>query len=142
MIVSVTNSNENEWAKLCNALWPHHTIEHFLNERANSSYRNEYLYIINDEAAAFMSLSVRNDYVEGTKSSPVGYLEGIYVKPDYRKQGIARKMVEFAKKWSAERGCREFASDCLLENDISRKVHNSIGFKEANIIVCFTMDIS
>ena len=98
--------------------------------------------MINGEAAAFVSFSVRSDYVEGTKSSPVGYLEGIYVKPNYRKQGIARKMTEFAAKWSAERGCAELASDCLLENEESRKFHNSIGFKEANTIVCFTMDIS
>jgi aminoglycoside 6'-N-acetyltransferase I len=79
--------------------------------------------------------------VEGTSSSPVGYLEAIYVKPEFRNQGIAKKLVDFAKNWSIERGCSELASDCELDNEISRKFHNKIGFEEANTIVCFTMDL-
>ena len=142
MIVSVSAENQNCWAELCASLWPHHSVEFFLKEREkNDNLHNEFLYFINDEAVAFTSLSLRHDYVEGTKSSPVGYLEGIYVKPEYRKQGIAQKMVDFAKKWAKEKGCLEFASDCLIENDDSRKFHNKIGFKEANTIVCFTMRI-
>ena len=141
MIVAVSKDNENRWAELCASLWPHHTIESFIQEREKNRYQNEFLYYDNDEAVAFISLSLRHDYVEGTESSPVGYLEGIYVKPEYRRQGIALKMVEFARKWSAGKGCMEFASDCLIENTDSRKFHNRIGFEEANTVVCFVMHL-
>ena len=142
MIIGVSHDNQNLWAELCASLWPHHTTDYFIQSRENNgNYHHEFLYFVNDEAIAFVSLSLRHDYVEGTKSSPVGYLEGIFVKPEYRKQGIARKMVEFAKEWSAENGCTELASDCLIENDDSRKFHNRIGFREANTIVCFAMRI-
>ena len=93
-------------------------------------------------AVAFMSLSLRHDYVEGTDSSPVGYLEGIYVKPDFRKSGIAAEMVEFAKEWVVSKGCTELASDCELDNEDSRLFHSKIGFEEANRIVCFVMKIN
>ena len=141
MIACVSEDNQHLWAELCVSLWPDNTVESFLDERARGGYQNEFLYFVDGEAAGFVSLSLRHDYVEGTKSSPVGYLEGIYVKPEYRKQGISRKMVEYAKKWSAEQGCAEFASDCRIENEESRKFHNKIGFREANTIVCFTMRI-
>ena len=141
LIVKVTKENQNIWAELCVSLWPNHTAESFIQERNNNNYQNEFLFMVKDEAAAFISLSLRNDYVEGTKTSPVGYLEGIYVKPKFRNQGIAKELVEYAKKWFAKKGCSELASDCLIENEVSRKFHNRIGFKEVNTIVCFTMKI-
>ena len=126
-----------EWAALCVALWPHTSLEEHIEE----SLPNEFLYYIEDEAVAFVSLSLRRDYVEGTDSSPVGYLEGIYVKPEFRGRGIATELVSFAKEWSVARGCVEFASDCELTNEDSLKFHTKIGFKEANRIICFTMNL-
>lgn len=135
MIVPVSKTNELEWAKLCTALWSDATD--ILNERSDS----EFLYYIGDEAVAFINLALRHDYVEGTEHSPVGYVEGIYVKPQYRNKGIARKLIEFAKDWSNGHGCYELASDCEITNIDSRAFHNKIGFDEVNTIVCFKMNI-
>ena len=143
MIIPVTKENEKQWAELCVALWPDgHTTDSFIRERCDGGLANEFLFILNNEPVAFISLSIRHDYVEGTDSSPVGYIEGIYVKPEHRKHGIARQLVEFGKRWSAEKGCSEYASDCLIENEDSRKFHNKVGFKEANVCVHFTMSIN
>lgn len=141
-IVHVTSSNARLWAELCNDLWSHNSIEEMLIAFNNDEFPNEYLYQINNIPVAFLSLSIRNDYVEGkTDSNPVGYLEGIYVKPAYRKRGIAKELVDFAKKWSIEHGCTMLASDCELTNKESRLFHNKIGFVEANINVHFTMNL-
>ena len=140
-IIKVTNENVRAWAKLCNELWTHNSIDEMLEAFNNGEYKNEYLYRINDLYVAFLSLSIRNDYVEGkTDSAPVGYLEGIYVKPEYRKKGIAKKLVTFAKEWSAKRGCSMLGSDCELSNEDSRLFHNKIGFVEAKINVHFKMN--
>jgi len=141
VVVQVVQENESVWAGLCVALWHDRSREFFISERHNGEFSDEFLYMVGKEAVAFISLSVRRDYVEGTCSTPAGYLEGIYVKPEFRMQGIASKLVEFAKQWSSDKGCLEFASDCLIENEESRKFHNNIGFKEANICVHFTMDL-
>ena len=92
---------------------------------------------LKNEMIAFAQCQLRYDYVEGTNSSPVGYLEGIYVEPMYRKQGIAKKLLEECEKWSLKKGCTEFASDCELNNSISFNFHLSVGFEEANRIICF-----
>jgi len=141
-IVKVTSDNSIVWAELCNELWPHISIKKMMDGFNNNEYKNEFLYQVNGIYVAFVSLTVRSDYVEGkTDSRPVGYLEGIYVKPEYRKHGIARELVAFAKEWSAKCGCSMLASDCELTNEVSRLFHNNIGFVEASINVYFTMNL-
>ena len=141
MIVKVAEHNEQAWAALCVKLWPHHTAQEMLAERREGNLPHEFLYSKEERAIAFLSLSLRQDYVEGTHSSPVGYIEGIYVEPEYRGVGIARELVQFARQWSMEKGCAELASDCILENEVSRAFHRAVGFCEANTIVHFTMDL-
>lgn len=141
MIVSVTGDNEQVWAALCVALWPDECAENLLEQRARGELPNEFLYLIGDQAVAFLSLSLRHDYVEGTDSSPVGYLEGIYVKPEYRGRGIARDLVEYAKRWARERRCSQLASDCEVGNELGETFHKRTGFQEANRIICFTLDL-
>ncbi len=91
-----------------------------------------------EKAIGFAQCQLRHDYVEGTQFSPVGYLEGIYVAEDYRKQGIARELLSECEKWAKEKGCLEFASDCELDNVQSLQFHLKMGFAEANRIICFT----
>lgn len=86
----------------------------------------------------FAQCQLRRDYVEGTESSPVGYLEGIYVRNEYRRQGLASALLGRCEDWARQRGCTEFASDCELENLGSLGFHLKMGFAEANRIICFT----
>lgn len=53
---------------------------------------------------------MRHDYVEGTDSSPVGYLEGIFVKEEFRNKNYAKNLLKKCEKWAKEKGCSEFAS--------------------------------
>ncbi len=92
----------------------------------------------NNEAVGFAQCGLRHDYVEGTDSSPVGYLEGIFVKEGYRRQGIAKELLAVCQDWAKEQGCTEFASDCELVNEDSLKFHMKLGFEEVNRIICFT----
>jgi len=86
----------------------------------------------------FIEGSIRSDYVNGTETSPVGFVEGVYVKPESRRQGIARQLFEAVADWARARGCRELASDALIDNDISQRAHRSLGFRETERVVYFT----
>jgi GNAT superfamily N-acetyltransferase len=97
-----------------------------------------FLALDGDDTVGFAHTALRTDYVEGTNGGTIGYLEGLYVSPDYRGRGIARSLVALCEKWAAENGCAEFASDCLLHNTDSLAFHLKIGFTEANRIICFT----
>lgn len=85
----------------------------------------------------FAQCQIRNDWVEGSSSSPVGYLEGIYVEATYRKQGVASRLIAACEAWSRERACVEFASDCELENADSLAFHLAYGFTEVERTIHF-----
>jgi aminoglycoside 6'-N-acetyltransferase I len=72
--------------------------------------------IASGTVVGFIEASKRVDYVNGTNSSPVASLEGLYVVQSWRRQGVARALVESVVKWALAEGCRELASDSLLEN--------------------------
>lgn len=122
------------------ALWPSHTAEEMACELQGQLAQEDTLFLLayNDTSCGFAQCSLRHDYVEGTHSSPVGYLEGIYVAPEAREHGVARALVAQCEDWARARGCAEFASDCELPNTQSLAFHLKIGFQEANRIICFT----
>ena len=86
------------------------------------------------EVVAMLELSLRN-FVDGCLGGPVGYLEGIYVIPEQRKQGYARELVEFAAQWFRSKGCREMAADAELGNVVAQGFLSRAGFAETYRIV-------
>ncbi len=80
---------------------------------------------------------MRRDYVNGCETSPVLFLEGIYVSPEYRQRGIARLLCEAIANWGREKGCTEFASDVLLENRDSQSFHTALGFDETERVIFY-----
>ena len=127
-------------AELVKIIWPEHTMEE-LAEIIIGYMRSEgsavFAETVNGEYVGAALCCLRHDYVEGCKSSPVGYLEGVSVREGYRHQGIAGKLVSECEQWAREKGCVEFASDCELTNTASLNFHLSIGFQEENRIICF-----
>ena len=129
-----------EVALLACELWPEHSLEEMTEEFASLLARKDaavFLYREQDKAAGFAQCQLRHDYVEGTQTSPVGYLEGIYVRESARRQGVARKLLLACESWAKAQGCAEFASDCELDNTESQRFHRSVGFEEANRIVAY-----
>ncbi len=88
----------------------------------------------------FAEVSIRHT-VEGCSTLEVGYLEGWYIEPKYRQKGFGKQLVQTSIDWCREKGCKEFASDCELDNTISEAAHKRIGFKETLRQICFKMDI-
>jgi aminoglycoside 6'-N-acetyltransferase I len=91
--------------------------------------------------AGFAEVS-RRAYAEGCETSPVGFLEGWYVVPDRRRQGVGSGLVAAAERWAMALGCTEFASDALAENTGSAAAHRAIGFEEVEVIRCFRKQLS
>ena len=141
MIKLLEEKNLQKWSQMCADVYPDTTADEVLSEYEKGSFPNEYGYFIEDNLVGFVSLSIRNDYVNGTESSPVGFIEGIYITKAFRNQGLAREFVEFAKNWSKERGCLELASDCLIENVDSLAFHTAVGFEEIERVICFAMKV-
>lgn len=144
MVRKATEKDLAVIAEMAAILWDSHFAEDLEEEFAEMLHNDEaqvflsYIPDIQDIPVGFAQCGLRHDYVEGTESSPVGYLEGIFVKEEYRKQGYARELSAVCERWAKEQGCTEFASDCELSNTESFNFHISMGFEEANRVICFT----
>ncbi|WP_018110586.1 aminoglycoside 6'-N-acetyltransferase [Thermus igniterrae] len=91
---------------------------------------------VEGELVGFVEVGLR-PYAEGCETSPVGYLEGWYVRPPWRRQGVGRALVERAEAWARAQGCTEMASDAQLENLPGQEAHRHLGYQEVERIVCF-----
>lgn len=86
---------------------------------------------------AFAEVTMRHDHVNGCDTSPVAFLEGIYVSPDLRGRSIGRSLLASVRSWAQERGCSELASDADLRNVASHAFHKAAGFEETARVVYF-----
>ncbi len=144
-ILAVTPADFEDWNALALKLWPEHSLEGLKKELSGvyDSPRQEAFLVRNEagKAIAFINLSLRNDYVPGAKTSPVAYIEGIYVRKDYRKRGLAASLVTFAGQWGLSKKCSELASDALIDNAASHQFHQRTGFREVERVVSFIQTI-
>ena len=81
-----------------------------------------------------IELSLRN-VVDGCLTSPVGYIEGIYIEPAFRGSGVARRLHQLAEDWCRDQGCQELATDAELDNRDAQQFHERMGFEESYRIV-------
>ena len=122
-------------------LWPNHGADkmYFDLGRIMTSGESVFFAAYHEDApVGFAQCQLRHDYVEGTETSPVAYLEGIYVKEAARELGFASQLMKACEDWARAEGCVEFASDCEIDNTESLAFHLKLGFKEANRIICFS----
>lgn len=125
-------------------LWPDNVDGELLAEFQELIAKEDAAIFWAEEEAVeigFAQVGLRHDYVEGTSSNPVGYLEGIFVVEEYRSRGVASKLLTACEQWARDKGCLEFASDCEIDNLQSLQFHMNQGFSEANRIICFTKNL-
>lgn len=119
------------------ALWPDSPIEELSAIVAAQPDYMVLMGMVENMPIAFAEISIRRDYVNGCETSPVAFLEGIYVDPAHRRAGVARALVETGVDLMQARGLREFASDALLDNTASHAFHQALGFTETERVVYF-----
>ena len=129
------------WLRLRAELWPGSSMEHHRVELTQIlTKENAIAFIACDQTGqvvGFAEATLRRDHVNGCKTSPVLFLEGIYVRREYRRQGVAQSLCRAVADWGRAAGCREFASDALLDNIESHAFHDALGFEETQRVVYF-----
>lgn len=89
------------------------------------------------EPVGYAEASIRRDYVNGCDTSPVAFLEGIFVAPGHRLHGLSRALCDAVEAWGREVGCTELGSDALLENAVAHRFHQANGFEERERVVYY-----
>ena len=144
LVREATEIDLDDLTALALLLWPDEDEDDLgeaMAEIVESPTQVAFVAIADGIASGFATASVRADYVEGSDSSPVGYLEGVYTDIEHRRQGIARSLVRAIERWVAMQGCTEFGSDAYLNNAESHAFHRAVGFEEAAQLVAFIKQI-
>ncbi len=142
MIRACTTADTPGWLALRQALWPEATREEHLEEMhdflATPERYGQFLCFDGEgEPVGLVEVSLRHDYVNGTESSPVGFVEGLYVRPEHRRRRHGAALMAAAEAWARAKGCEEMASDAELHNTMSHRLHRALGFDETERVVYF-----
>ncbi len=79
--------------------------------------------------AGFLEVDLRSHADGCDPSRPVGYIEGWYVAENHRNKGVGRKLLVAAEEWARSQGCVEVASDTWIDNEVSQRVHEALGYE-------------
>lgn len=144
-MIKVANKNDSKTiAQMAIKIWDNDSIEELekeFDDFVDDPNMASFIKYLDGKAIGFANASIRYDYVEGCESSPIGYLEGVYIDDNYRNNNYARQLVEVCENWAKSFGIKEFASDCTLTNKDSLAFHFAIGFEEVNRIICFKKEL-
>jgi aminoglycoside 6'-N-acetyltransferase I len=133
LFVRIANKNDiNKWLEMRFNLWPHCSKDEHLKEinECLNNFLNYPVFVVekNNDIIGFVEASI-HDHAPGCHTTPIGFIEGWYVEPNYRNSGIGKKLIEAVEKWSLSKGFSEVASDAELDNSISILAHQKMGYK-------------
>ena len=132
-------SDLEQLAHLCEALWPESSAE---------EHGQELRLILGGKAAlltmplsifvaekgdgtlvGFLEVDLRSHADGCSPSQAVGYIEGWYVAEDHRHRGVGRMLLARAEEWARSHRCVEMASDAIIDNELSQRVHEALGYE-------------
>lgn len=145
MIRTYKDTDRAEWLRMRRALWddcPDDQQEREIEEILASDL-DDVFFAERPEAGlcGFLEVALRSR-ANGCDSMPVGYIEGWYVDPDVRRQGVGQALVEAAEAWARSKGCRQMASDAEHWNTVSHQAHAAHGYHETARLVLFKKDLA
>jgi len=135
----------SEWFRLRKFLWDESSDDEHKTEMLDIYEHKETQLVLvaessNGKLIGFLEASIR-PFVEDCHSERVGYLEGWFVEPEYRRHGIGRKLVKAAENWARSKDCEEMASDSEIGNDSSLMAHLNLGYEETSRLVHLRKDL-
>ena len=133
-------SDLGQLARMCEALWPKSSAE---------EHAQELRLILGGKAALVLTMPLTIFVAEGSDGilvgflevdlrshadgckppQPVGYIEGWYVAEDHRHRGVGRKLLAKAEDWARSQRCVEMASYALIDNELSQRAHEALGYE-------------
>ena len=131
------SSDRAQLARLHEALWPDFSVEEHSRELSlmlegkaplTMPLINLVAEATDGKLVGFLEVGLRSRADGCDPSHATGFIEGWYVAEDRRHEGIGRKLLVAAEDWALSQGCAEMASDTPIDNEVSQRVHQALGY--------------
>jgi ribosomal protein S18 acetylase RimI-like enzyme len=108
-------------------------IELELEKQLKESIRKPALitFVAKDDSnvIAFISGEIKENFLPISKTKEVGYVNGAYVLPKYRKQGIMKKLENMLSDYFKEQGLNYVELNVITNNLIGKRSWELMGYK-------------
>jgi aminoglycoside 6'-N-acetyltransferase I len=131
-------SDHDQLLRMREALWPNASSEEHSKElrlilEGKAPVTMPLVILVAESSdrtlAGFLEVDLRSHADGCNPSRPVGYVEGWYVTENHRHKGVGKKLLAAAEDWARDQGCVEIASDTWIDNLLSQRVHEALGYK-------------
>lgn len=144
VIITVANKSDiDDWVNARTLLWPKHNTEYHAKEVVSSLNNSSNLNLmarVNNQFVGILEASIR-PYANGCQNTPVVFLEGVWVRKEFRQHSIGMKLIEFLENWAIDNNFSEICSDTDIENKIAQTAHIKWGFNKTETVVYFRKEI-
>ena len=126
----ITKLNIQDYPK-CSNIWDMNKQKSLADkfyDEIISGNRRTYIYSINDEYIAEISLVYEMNDIDYTIPSKRAYVSRLIVKKEFRQRGIGKELVQFIKIKAKEEGFSELSIGVDLDNYPALKTLHNIRF--------------
>jgi len=106
--------------------------------QAASSYledpRNR-MFVAEDEGGRFLGYTLLGQLAPFYSSRPHGFVYDIYVAEHARRQGVARRLLEFAFGWFRNQGLWKVKLEVASNNVRARPLYEQLGFRAERLVM-------
>jgi len=104
----------------------------YLKNDLESKWRKVFVAIEKSEIVGLITCKTyRSLYVLGYKR--FGYISNIYIKKDFRRKGIAEKLIKKATSWFKQRKAQKISLELYEKNKPAINLYHKLGFKNYSI---------
>jgi aminoglycoside 6'-N-acetyltransferase I len=131
-------SDGEQVSRLCEALWPEASWEEHQEEvmpilagKPGATLPLVIFVAVTAEGdlAGFLEVGLRSHADGCDTRHAVGFVEGWFVRENFRRRGLGAQLLAAAENWARSQGCVEMASDAWIDSSLSQRVHESLKFE-------------
>ena len=143
-LVPIAKDDFSDWAQFRSQIYPVRSRDLDLKEMesifGSEFWKCWFIEHKDGERIGLVELSFRN-IVDGCSSSPVPYLEGLYLIESKRGKGRGTQVIEMIKRWCREQGYSELATDAELVNTSAQEFYEKLGFEQVDRVVAYRLEL-
>lgn len=113
----------------------HHRFEKYVRESMESQ-NSQVLVALEGEKVVACSISNVAHYPPVFERTTYGFISDMVVKKDYRRQGIAKRLLSEIRKWFSQQGVTRLELRVSSENEVAHSFWSKHGFKEYIYVMC------